>query len=263
MGIDNIPLHGFKKAAEEAYTKTPLDSKEYAQRVAESTAEELVSIAGLSEKDSATIASEIESALKKVTAQGDDQLAANDTGAFNTTRTGVSEIVGREVLPKIFVKYNLDYSLKNSFGPRDLVHIVGRCMQGETPAEVINQVVALSPQEMRSKLESAGCIKPGEYLYDDFVAMSASNMAPDDVTQKVLTSSILTMNAAWKSIQLGRAVNEQNAKRITTAGNYGTFEEMVRAMYKDGFERSGGKPEVGVIRAVFELAKDLKQIHAI
>ena len=85
----------------------------------------------------------------------------------------------------------------------------------------------------------------------------------DDNNIGLIASSVMSMNAAWKTVQLGRGVVEGKESRISVGGNYGTFEEMVQAMYKEGRDKSGGNKKVGILRAAFELAKDLKQIHAI
>lgn len=259
-------LHGFKAVAEAAYKQKPLDSKEYAESVAESIKIELQTIAGLSKEESAEIGGHIAAGVQKVTADADNHVNAGDKDAFNKVRTSVSVIIGREVLPKLFEKYNMSLETKDSFEPRDLVYLVGRALQGEVPESALRACASLTPKQMQDRLEQAGIVKEGDYLYGDFAAMkSTSSKLWDSTRQKILDAAILTMNAAWKSIQLGRAVADNDPSHIEYTGtnNYGTFEEMVRAMYRRGLEGGRGNQELGILRAVFELAKDLREIHRV
>lgn len=138
-------------------------------------------------------------------------------------------------------------------------------LRGEVSEVDIKACAALSPTEMQTELAKfPDLLKEGDYLFGDFAAMRAGpGRYRVSAEQKVIPASLLTMNAAWKSIQLGRAVNEQNPNRIDSekSANFGTFSEMVRAMYRQGVEKSGGDKKIGILRAVFELAKDLKQIY--
>lgn len=115
QGIENEEvLNEFKDVATTSYGKEPLDSGPYAAAVAKSITEEMKSVAGMTKAESESVGGHVDAALKRVTADGDAAINQGDKDRFNEIRTGVSTIVGREVLPKIFERYGMNIDAKKS-----------------------------------------------------------------------------------------------------------------------------------------------------